>query len=1253
MKYKAETKETKIEIKYIPGNTESMRNALITYKNLIDSGEAFEDSYCIAHFLPQEQGNISIFDYKSTLAGETLFFKYAVEILELKKDLIETFESIVSYSRKLNDSSEMWLTDEMPFAANALDYFINKYPEYGYLLASFLVPYWDDEHMSEPLFLLGTWSDKLGVTKDTLKAFCYCDNSDARKIMLGYDPYDSIEVNEKLFSPIQYLREDPKHFQEFKDILIERFKNMPYLQYTDDERYYDENPLKNFILDMLYQEYPYDIYDDNFDKTLWLTNTFVNKSAEEEILDLKIYIENILKTSIVLDKSEYFKKLKKNEYKNPPNLRKKSEYEKWEELILNIYPNGKKLWEYIIFGTNNEVLEEVLVLDIINEGLLKKCELAKEFQDTYCEDLIDIIHIFIKSFMKERIFKLKLTNDNEILRLYDVLHLSLNKLILTENIIDTLNESSTNVNIFNRYQVDTMKMIKYKLSSLKKRRRYTSNFIKDQLFSIYNLVQKNRIQFKNELENDFINKEYSNYIDSTFLSSYTLAGAYILLKDEENNIEDDLTNFLKIYVETNSISLICNFLKNNEFWHSSHLYLPIEKFLIDGKFESYSYKNSFKEALLYLKNNLAIDQDEKINKNQEYYLCFSSNKDFSFEIIITYYFINLYSINNKEFFKRFFKLMINIAPLKIISTLESIIPQLNNPLKVEPFISSLNNFKELGLSNSAYWIVQLKKFNTYIDIKDIDLENLILNKAHSHYIRLLNILLNNVDFIKHSKDPWLIFFKDLITIKESLEDGVFLIGERYQAEFIKNAIFICGTTNYSQNLIDKIAINALKKELMNKIKTPIHYFKDYLKLNNLKYKKDRIIYTNCNLDFLESLGSKVLTEEEYMDLKIKFENSQDIWLQDIIIKDGHIRNPLYNSKILDFITESKRRNENCPINCLDIIYINENCENIHEIEISKYNNQNFKELIIKEIDLYLNNKKEFNSIKNYLKLLFVDYESFNYSTYNAVNISSIFSNLSISIQEKIISILSIISINQLKEILIKNNEDKYLNIMIEKKINLKELFNYLSTFNKRVILRKLLATINCYDFIKESKSDIIITVLSNIGGLPLYYPLILELKNHKVKKIREICSVLIKTCNINKEFLSPFKIVDYGIYKMEAEKIINNKIGVSREAIHPKCIKETDSIKGEVGIYIGFRFTSANLNIVPKIFNHKVVVTHPKSKNNKEYIKTTWNQNGYSNSFIFLGWFFENEKELISGNYIFEIYDLSENLILEKTLYIY
>lgn len=155
-------------MKYIPGDTESMRNALITYKNLIDSGEAFENSYCIAHFLPQEQGNITIFDYKNTLAGETLFFKYAVEILELKKD--------------------------------------------------------------------------------TSKTFCYCDNSDARKIMLGYNPYNSIEVNEKLFSPIQYLRENLKHFQEFKDILIERFKNMPYLQYTDDERYYDKNPLKNFMV---------------------------------------------------------------------------------------------------------------------------------------------------------------------------------------------------------------------------------------------------------------------------------------------------------------------------------------------------------------------------------------------------------------------------------------------------------------------------------------------------------------------------------------------------------------------------------------------------------------------------------------------------------------------------------------------------------------------------------------------------------------------------------------------------------------------------------------------------------------------------------------------------------------------------------------------------------------------------------------------------------------------------------------------
>jgi hypothetical protein len=327
--------DTKYPIVYTPGDVESMRDALGKYTDLVISGEAFEDDYCVAHFVHScDKLPLSYFkkhpelmkiirsehyysssmreeemeDVQSMMTGETLFFICAMMHPELELDVKKACEGIVKYARSKNDSSRMWLTCEYPFGIEPLYITARTYPKYGYLLASFLVPYWDDEHMPEALFELASWTSKVGITEDSIKAFCYCDNSRARENVLGYDTWDGggEEPVESDFDLVTYFRENNDAYEAFIDQLADRYEETPFLQtYEDDEREYIEKPIVSLVLDMLYVHHPYDVWDDDFDRDEYFLNHFVKGSAEQDIDYIKRRIEEKLKRPIVKPIEEF------------------------------------------------------------------------------------------------------------------------------------------------------------------------------------------------------------------------------------------------------------------------------------------------------------------------------------------------------------------------------------------------------------------------------------------------------------------------------------------------------------------------------------------------------------------------------------------------------------------------------------------------------------------------------------------------------------------------------------------------------------------------------------------------------------------------------------------------------------------------------------------------------------------------------------------------------------------------------------
>ena len=164
-----------------------------------------------------------------SVTSEAIFFSHALRYEELLGDVVETAQEIVNYSRRHNDTWEMWADDMGVFGLDALYLLVKKYPEYTYLIGGFVIPYWDDEHADYAFrYLQNLYMDN-GFTDDLMKAFCYCDSDQARMAMLGisydYRSEDSLNLG-------KFFKENPPKYGLFKEMLMERFKEQEFLQYS-------------------------------------------------------------------------------------------------------------------------------------------------------------------------------------------------------------------------------------------------------------------------------------------------------------------------------------------------------------------------------------------------------------------------------------------------------------------------------------------------------------------------------------------------------------------------------------------------------------------------------------------------------------------------------------------------------------------------------------------------------------------------------------------------------------------------------------------------------------------------------------------------------------------------------------------------------------------------------------------------------------------------------------------------------------
>lgn len=132
-------------------------------------------------------------------------------------------------------------------------------------------------------------TSRFGFDDNMLKMFYYCDNEEARSIMLGGDFYD----DQTELDLVEYFEKNPDRYERFKEIMIDRFKDQEFVQYSECE--YTSKPIHSFYESIMASSdsivEKYDIWEDSSDA---LKEPFMNSTFDNEAKLLHQKIEEII-----------------------------------------------------------------------------------------------------------------------------------------------------------------------------------------------------------------------------------------------------------------------------------------------------------------------------------------------------------------------------------------------------------------------------------------------------------------------------------------------------------------------------------------------------------------------------------------------------------------------------------------------------------------------------------------------------------------------------------------------------------------------------------------------------------------------------------------------------------------------------------------------------------------------------------------------------------------------------------------------
>ncbi|UII28935.1 DUF3859 domain-containing protein [Fulvivirga maritima] len=1305
-----EEKTPKYIIHYSPNDVTSIRDGLTTYGELVESEKAFSSDYCVVVFKPEVEAiPLSFFkdhpaimkfldeaiypceeeekeDLTTNTLTETLFFACALMHPELEEDIKKTCEKFVDFSRLINDSAEMWITVESPFAISPLKLTATVYPKYGYLMAGFLIPYWDDEHMMEPLFELDNWARPLGITEDTLKAFCYCDNSMARSYMLGYDVYNGQVPEDAIgshFDLISFFREKESNYQLFKDLLVERFQNQSFLQHTDDIRYVITNPIEHMVQEMMVLHYPYDSWDDDFDIDEYLTQKLVNKSAEEEIAELKAYVEERLGKPIVsTSEPPQAGRQGKKEVSKP-----EQPLTKWETFIKKGFAYGEPLWSYIEEGTDPSILKAIKHRDIFQRAEEASFDILEDFEEvgyslsSMWTDLEFLFNPLIKRYKKW-------CSQNGIeaeechailLRLIEVIFHLNGKAPFPPTVKDCLvfdRKICSKEEYETRYATDWLVELETKLNSFVSRK---STVTQEFLHECYKLIRDNRKEANEKLPEKlfvapapFNEDDDDNYTSTQQYGTeeVSVIAAYIIHRESENTESTNMVSAAADYLNKHTVDAIISDLYHDTEFPQQYIidmlqsdqpntlteshkkearalipvmsafsdYIKTGVYIQNGK--KLSLKASENAAFESIKKHLKYD-DHEISGKQKNIEWLRNFSDKTQKLLYTAHIGAQHEeLACTDALGRLLKLAFHLAPVRVVNLLSKAYKTHEYRLDHSGnMLNMLELFTPQGLSDAGYWGYLIDEYAGDAD-----------PNRNDHYKLLLT------EWVDRKKPaPSNHFLASTIQEqRKALDEGVLLLPRDTQLKVLNDAAKAFPEDDFTRdydNLLTDLISRQLKKEFV--VEHPAIYFKNRLQSESIYFEYIEWDKWGGHPDLVHQILNEIeiskpedLADENHAEQVINLKE----WGHLVLQKQGNKLVPVYGKDLLWLIQKGFNA-ENIHQARTKLIIIDTSCPQANYEELIEFSNSDFSAHVLRQALGYLMGFTPQEQAEKFIRHGINNYWFLNgMKNYYDITISELILKTKFQLQMATFRMLGMISYKHLQMDL-GIQDSAYFDMLMSMNVDRKAIFKKLVSENNISFINNLAKRTDIRAYVLEEKIATQLPLLSSLVHLPGYHAFILSLANSESLKLKDHVQMLIERYKLKPDTNTAFHIVDYGVYVMGGNTDPESG-STNKTATEPECTNQTTEINAEVGMYFGFRFTATDPENAPKVLVHDVKVKHPTIDPETKEIKyqtSGWQQNGYSNSNIFLGWFFETEEELIPGEYQFTALDTDGNILAEKS----
>ncbi|MGR5076775.1 hypothetical protein [Photobacterium swingsii] len=693
-------------VSYDPQSVESLYQGLITYRQLLETDGAFSDFHCHVRFkvISGSDDRIgSLYDTKlanltlgysdystenlspekilsaTQLPSETAFFLRACQHPELEEQLTQTAKLICNISRKINDSSEMWISECDVMGLLPLFMIALTYPHNAYLLGGYTIPYWDTEHAPIGEEMLAILTHHLGYNHHTLKAFCYCDNASARARMFNLQHRNHYDIHADQDEPIEnellrIFRRDPAEFDTFKSLLKQRFADQDYLQYTNDSRYYQEHPVESFIHTLMSPAQG-ECYFGQEEYHQVLLGNFIDSPGDEVAAELKLEIEQYLGRPIVApkaieDEDDYYRD---NYYFYGTGE------QDWKAFVTEGFEHGEAIWHFVETGENPSILSKIVPCDMAavakagNFNIHKKIEYHVGGLDSYHAEMASIIYDLLVDWNDEDDTEdILAINRQKLLRMFDVLHHWNNKQAFhpkfANEIVETY-ELLTDEDFIARYNGDWQALLIRHISEFSG---YSSSIEYEAFKRCYTLIQSHRSQMI------AIITQLTQTEDFDAVTHLALCAA-IVEWDKVHDQNDELSSYALNQLAQNLENLIYRDLNETSYFichddEKPYIYdAPNEEDLgkvaadwqfVDGYLKQ--QHNQLEETLTRFETQLIrYERKERVNPVQPYYQFLRNFSDNAQKLLVCAQVVaQLDSSPLQQFCMRFLTLWLHVAPCK-------------------------------------------------------------------------------------------------------------------------------------------------------------------------------------------------------------------------------------------------------------------------------------------------------------------------------------------------------------------------------------------------------------------------------------------------------------------------------------------------------------------------------------------------------------------------------------------------------------